>query len=154
MKTQLTLLLLNIQTNLLTLISILFAFFLPISGILFLILFLILIDTITGIWKAKKLNIPITSRKLSAIISKLVLYECAIIMLYLVDFWILDAIVLKFFSIPLLITKITALTLCSVELISIGENYRQITGTNFYQALKNLLSRAAQFKDDLTKIKK
>ena len=154
MKTQLTILLLSIQSNLLTLISIITAFFMPISGILFLVGFLILIDTITGIWKAKKLKQPITSRKLSAIVSKLALYECAVIMLFCIDFWILDAIVLKFFSVPLMVTKITALTLCSIELISISENYKVIYGINIWQSLKNILKRGAELKDDVDKIKK
>ena len=154
MKAQLAILLLSIQTNLLTLISIISAFFLPISGIIFLVGFLILIDTITGVWKAKKLKQPITSRKLSAIISKLALYEVAVIMLYLIDYWILDAIVLKFFSVPLMVTKITALTLCSIELISISENYKIIYGLNIWQSLKNLLKRGAELKDDVDKIKK
>ena len=154
MKAQLAILLLSIQTNLFTLISIITAFFLPISGILFLVGFLILIDTITGIWKAKKLKQTITSRKLSAIVSKLALYECAVIMLFCIDFWILDAIVLKFFSVPLMVTKITALTLCSIELISISENYKVIYGINIWQSLKNLLKRGAELKDDVDKIKK
>lgn len=154
MKAQLAILLLSIKTNLLTLISIITAFFMPISGILFLVGFLILIDTITGIWKAKKLKQPITSRKLSAIVSKLALYECAVIMLFCIDFWILDAIVLKFFSVPLMVTKITALTLCSIELISISENYKVIYGINIWQSLKNLLKRGAELKDDVDKIKK
>ena len=154
MKTQLAILLLSIQTNLLTLISIITAFFMPISGILFLVGFLIFIDTITGIWKAKKLKQSITSRKLSAIVSKLALYECAVIMLFCIDFWILDAIVLKFFSVPLLVTKITALTLCSIELMSISENYKVIYGINIWQSLKNLLKRGAELRDDVDKIKK
>ena len=154
MKAHLAILLLSIQTNLLTLISIITAFFMPISGILFLVGFLILIDTITGIWKAKKLKQAITSRKLSAIVSKLALYECAVIMLFCIDFWILDAIVLKFFSVPLMVTKITALTLCSIELISISENYKVIYGINIWQSLKNLLKRGAELKDDVDKIKK
>lgn len=154
MKTQLAILLLSIQTNLLTLISIITAFFMPISGILFLVGFLIFIDTITGIWKAKKLKQSITSRKLSAIVSKLALYECAVIMLFCIDFWILDAIVLKFFSVPLLVTKVTALTLCSIELMSISENYKVIYGINIWQSLKNLLKRGAELRDDVDKIKK
>jgi len=154
MKAQFAILLLSIQTNLLTLISIITAFFMPISGIIFLVGFLILIDTITGIWKAKKLKQPITSRKLSAIISKLALYEVAVIMLYLIDYWILDAIVLKFFSVPLMVTKITALTLCSIELISISENYKIIYGLNIWESLKLLLKRGAELKDDVDKIKK
>jgi len=79
MKTQLTLLLISIQQELLTLISICLAFFLPISGILIMIGILIAIDTFTGIWKANKLEEKITSRKLSSIISKLALYEVTVI---------------------------------------------------------------------------
>ena len=70
MKTQLSLLLISIQSKILTLISICLAFFLPISGILLMIGVLIVIDTVTGIWKAKKIGEKITSRRLSAIISK------------------------------------------------------------------------------------
>ena len=70
MKTQLSLLILSIQSKILTLISICLAFFLPISGILLMIGVLIVIDTVAGIWKAKKIGEKITSRRLSAIISK------------------------------------------------------------------------------------
>jgi phage-related holin len=96
MKTQLSLLLFSIQSELLTLISICFAFFLPISGILLMIGVLIAIDTFTGIWKAKKLKEKITSRKLSGIISKLALYEVTVIMFFLIDNFILNDIILTF----------------------------------------------------------
>jgi hypothetical protein len=85
MKTQLSLLLISIQKEILTLTSIIFAFFLPISGILIMIGVLIAIDTFTGIWKANKLKEKISSRKLSAIISKLALYEITVIMFFLID---------------------------------------------------------------------
>ena len=154
MKAQFAILLASIQKSFFQLAAITAAFFLQISGILFLIGFAIFVDTLTGIWKSKKLKQAITSRKLSAIISKLALYEVAVIMLYLIDFWILDAIVLKFFSVPLMVTKITALTLCSIELISISENYKIIYGLNIWESLKNLLKRGAELKDDVDKIKK
>jgi phage-related holin len=76
---------LSIQKEILTLTSIIFAFFLPISGILIMIGVLIAIDTFTGIWKANKLKEKITSRKLSGIISKLALYEITVIMFFLID---------------------------------------------------------------------
>jgi phage-related holin len=85
MKTQLSLLLISIQKEILTLTSIIFAFFLPISGILIMIGVLIAIDTFTGIWKANKLKEKISSRKLSGIISKLALYEITVIMFFLID---------------------------------------------------------------------
>ena len=153
MKAQLSLLILSIQSELLTLISICFAFFLPISGILIMIGVLISIDTITGIWKAKKLGEKITSRKLSAIISKLALYEITVIMFFLIDKFILNEIILTFFSVPFMLTKVTALVLASIEVMSINENYKIVKGIDLWQSMKLLFARAKEVKEDLNKLK-
>ena len=147
------LLLANIRLASPKLLGIIGAFFLPISGILFLIGFAIFVDTLTGIWKSKKLNIPITSRKLSAIISKLFLYELAVIGFYLIDFWILNDIIMTFFSVPLMLTKILALTLVSIEVMSINENYISIRKISIWDSLRNLFLRAKEIKQDLNEIK-
>jgi len=149
MRMQLVILLTTIQKSIVQLLTVVGAFFLPISGILFLIGFAIMLDTLTGIWKAKKLKIPITSRKLSAIISKMVLYETAVIGFYLIDFWILNDIVMKFFSVPLMLTKILSLVLCSIEVISISENYKAVKGIDIWSAFKNLLQRSKEIKNDI-----
>ena len=153
MKAQLSLLLISIQSELLTLISICFAFFLPISGILLMIGVLIVIDTITGIWKAKKLGEKITSRKLSSIISKLALYEVTVIMFFLIDKFILNDIILTFFSVPFMLTKIVALVLSSIEVMSINENYKAVKSIDLWQSMKLLFARAKEVKDNLNKLK-
>jgi hypothetical protein len=149
MKMQLAILLTTIQKSIVQLLAVVGAFFLPISGILFLIGFAIIVDTLTGIWKAKKLKIAITSRKLSAIISKLMLYEVAVIGFYLIDYWILNDIIMKFFSIPLMLTKILSLVLVSIEAISISENYKAVKGIDIWSAFKNLLQRSKEIKNDI-----
>ena len=153
MKTQLSLLILSIQSELLTLISICLAFFIPISGILIMIGVLIAIDTFTGIWKANKLGDKITSRKLSSIISKLALYEVTVIMFFLIDRFILNDIILTFFSVPFMLTKIVALVLSSIEVMSINENYKVVKGIDLWQSMKLLFARAKDIKDDINKIK-
>ena len=153
MKAQLSLLLISIQSKLLTLISICFAFFLPISGILLMIGLLIIIDTITGIWKANKIKEKITSRKLSSIISKLALYEVTVIMFFLIDRFILNDIILTFFSVPFMLTKIVALVLSSIEVMSINENYKAVKSIDLWQSMKLLFARAKDIKDDLNKIR-
>ena len=153
MKVQLSILLSSIQKSSLQLLAVVSTFFLPITGILFLIGFAILIDTLTGIWKAKKLGIPITSRKLSAIISKLMLYEVAVILFYLIDRFILNDIILTFFSVPLMLTKILSLVLVSIEVISISENYKAVKGIDLWQAMKLLFARARDIKQDIDTIK-
>jgi hypothetical protein len=153
MKIQLTILLASIQKSLFQLTAITAAFFLQISGILFLIGFAIFVDTLTGIWKSKKLNIPITSRKLSAVISKLFLYEIAVIGFYLIDFFILNDIILKFFSVPLMLTKILSLVLVSIECISINENYKAVKGIDIWKSMKSLFARAKEIKNDINGIR-
>ncbi len=149
MKVQLAILISSIQKYIIQLFAVVSAFFLPISGILFLIGFAILVDTITGIWKAKKLKIKITSRGLSAIVSKLFLYEVAVILTYLIDYYILNDIILQFFSVPLMLTKILSLVLVSIEAISISENYKAVKGIDIWSALKNLLQRSKEIKKDI-----
>ena len=153
MKVQLAILISSIQKSSLQLLAVVSTFFLPITGILFLIGFAIVIDTITGIWKAKKLGVPITSRKLSAIISKLMLYEVAVILFYLIDRFILNDIILVFFSIPLMLTKILALVLVSIETLSISENIKAVKGIDLWQSMKLLFARARDIKQDIDTIR-
>ena len=149
MRMQLAILLTSIQKSMVQLLAVIGAFFLPISGILFLIGFAIVIDTLTGIWKAKKLGIPITSRGLSAIVSKLFLYEVAVILTYLIDKFILNDILLQFFSVPLMLTKVLSLVLVSIEAISISENYKAVKGIDIWSSLKRLLQRSKEIKQDI-----
>jgi hypothetical protein len=149
MKLQLAILISSIQKYIIQLFAVVGSFFLPISGILFLIGFAILVDTLTGIWKSKKLKIAITSRKLSAIVSKLFLYEVAVIGFYLIDYYILNDIILTFFSVPLMLTKILSLVLVSIEVISISENYKAVKGIDIWSAFKNLLQRSKEIKSDI-----
>lgn len=153
MKTQLTILLATIKQSIFQLLTVVGAFFLPVSGILFLIGFTIVVDTLTGIWKSRKLKIAITSRRLSAIVSKLFLYELAVIGFYLIDFWILNDIIMKFFSVPLMLTKILSLVLVSIEVMSINENYKAVKGIDIWQGMKNLFSRAKEIKNDIDGIR-
>ena len=152
MKEQLLLLITKTKLYSMQLLAIVSSFFLPICGILILIFSCILFDTITGIWKAKKTKTPVTSRRLSAIISKILLYEATVMLFYLMDFYLLNDIIMTFFSIELLTTKILALVLVSVELISINENYKAVKGIDLWASLKNLFARAKEVTSDFKNI--
>ena len=152
MKTQLYILTTKIKLYSTKLMAIILSFFLPIVGILILIAASVILDTITGIWKAKKLKQPITSRRLSAIISKILLYEATVMLFYAMDKFLLNDIVISFFSIELLTTKVLALVLVSIEVISINENYRAIYQKDLWDALKNLFARAKEVTSDFKNI--
>ena len=152
MKTQLYILTTKIKLYSTKLMAIILSFFLPIVGILILIAASVILDTITGIWKSKKLKQPITSRRLSAIISKILLYEATVMLFYAMDKFLLNDIVSSFFSIDLLTTKVLALVLVSIEVISINENYYAIYQKDLWYALKNLFARAKEVTSDFKNI--
>jgi hypothetical protein len=153
MKSQLSILLATMQANWLKLTATIGAFLMPISGLLFLVGFVIVLDTITGVWKSVKNKVKITSRGLSAIISKMLLYEVTVIMFYMIDQFILNNIILQFFSVELLLTKVLALILVSIEVMSINENYKAVKGLDLWQAMKNLFARAKDIKKEVDEIR-
>ena len=152
MKTQLLILLTKLKLNSLKMASIVFSFFLPISGILILIAFAILFDTLTGIWKSVHLKEKVTSRGLSQIISKILLYETTVLLFFLIDKFLVSDIVAQFFSVEYLVTKVLALVLVSIEVVSINENYKAIYGKDLYASLKLLFRRAKQITSEYKNI--
>jgi hypothetical protein len=153
MESQLAILLKTMQANWLKLLAMIGTFLMPISGLLFLVGFVIFLDTITGIWKSIKHKVPITSRGLSAIASKMLLYQVTVIMFYMIDHFILNNIILQFFSVELLLTKVLALILVSIEVMSINENYKAVKGLDLWQAMKNLFARAKDIKKEVDEIR-
>ena len=129
------------------------AFLAPIQGIMITVGICILADTIMGIWKAKKLKQLVTSRKLSQIISKMFLYQMTVMLIFCVDKFILNDIIQTFFTVPLLATKIVALTLISIELFSIDENFKAVKNKGFWDYFKDLTSRAKDVKDNIDTLK-
>lgn len=86
--------------------------------------------------------------------SKILLYEATVILFYLIDYFLVNEIVYSFFSIDMLVTKVLALTLVSIEVVSINENYRAIYGKDIWSALKNLFARAKEVTQDFKNVNK
>jgi len=138
-----------INTNMYKLFAVLAALFAPIFGIMATIATAVIVDTVIGIWKAKKLGERISSRKLSQIISKMLLYEGTIMLFFLIDKFMLGDILMKFFSIEFLLTKVVGLILVSVEVFSMDENYRAVRKYGLWYAFKRLVGRAKDVKGEL-----
>jgi hypothetical protein len=132
-------------------------FFTPVAGILSLLVALIIVDTITGVWRSKKLGVPVTSKGLSAFISKVFLYCSSVLLIYSVDYLLLNELMLMFFSVDLLITKVISMIFAFVELISINENWKEVKGFDLWERARDLTKRAKVIKKefaDFNKIKK
>lgn len=129
--------------------------FAPIYGLLISVGAAIILDTFTGIFKSIKLEgfQSIRSRKLSNIVSKLLLYEICILFLFLIDKFLLNEFIIRSFGIEYMFTKICAILLIFVELVSIKENIESAFKIDLWAMIKKILSRAKEVKSDIDEIK-
>jgi hypothetical protein len=129
--------------------------FAPIYGLLVAVGAAIILDTFTGIFKAIKLHgfKSIRSRKLSNIVSKMFLYEVCILFLFLMDKFLLNEFIIRTFGIEFMFTKICAILLMFIELVSIKENIEEAFGIEIWSIIKKLLNRAKEIKSDIDEIK-
>lgn len=138
-------LLMNIKASFFAIFGILLAFFAPIAGLVLTVGLLIFSDTILGMYRAHKLGEPITSRKMSRLVSKLVLYEASILLVFCVDHFLLGELVKVLTSVPNFVTKLAAIGLAGIELKSINESL-QLLGINVWASIKSMLARTKEIK--------
>jgi hypothetical protein len=129
--------------------------FAPIYGLLIAVGASIILDTFTGIFKSIKLEgfDSIRSRKLSNVVSKMLLYEVCILLLFLMDKFLLNEFIVRSFGIEYMFTKICAILLIFIELVSIKENIEDAFKIEIWPMIKKLLSRAKELKSDIDDIK-
>lgn len=130
------------------------SFFLPIKGVILAVGFAIVADTVTGIIKAIKTKDEITSKKLSKIVSKMILYEGAIVLIFLIESFILGDLIGLVTSMKFILTKLVALTFIGIEIKSIDENYKAMYNISIIQKIKELLLRAKELKKEISDLTK
>jgi hypothetical protein len=143
------------KSFLLQLLTALLLFFAPIQQLVMVVGLAILCDTFTGIYKSVKLDgwKSIRSRKLSNIISKMVLYEVAIIVLYPIDKFLLNELLLNIVSVQFFSTKVACVLLILVEITSIKENIEAALKIDIWKTLKNFIKRAKEVSNNYDEIK-
>jgi hypothetical protein len=146
------LLFMKIKASVSAIIGIVLAFLLPIIPLMLIVGAAIALDTIFGVVRARKVKEPITSRKMSKLISKLVLYQSAIILVFCIEKFILNDILILFTAIPLIATKLVAITLLFIECTSISESYKTITGVSIWHKFKDMVARTKEIKGDIQEI--
>ena len=125
-------------------------FFSPIKPIILLVGLSTVLDTIAGIWRAKKLKEKVSSRKArKGLIPKLVSYIVAVLLVYTTDFFIINELVSNFISIDYLSTKLIALALISVEVKSIDESFKAVKGCSFLQKITDIILKARDIRKNL-----
>ncbi len=94
---------------------------------------LIVSDFIFAIWRCHKTGVTITSRKMSNIIPKLLLYNIAILLSFLVEVYVLDK------GVPL--SKIAVGVIAMVEGKSIDESFKLLFGYSIYETMMKKVRR-------------
>jgi hypothetical protein len=110
-----------IEKFLIGLVGSVFLLLSPVFPLILLVGLFILTDTIFGVYTSWKLGHDIKSRKLARLISKLVVYTGAILLVFGLDY-----IILSSFIGGLIVTKVGAGVLCFIEGFSIDEKIRKI----------------------------
>ena len=143
------------KTYLINILTGLVLFFTPIQGLLLGVGAIIILDTFTGIFKSVKIGgwRSIKSRILSNIISKMLLYEICIILLYPIDKYLLNELLMHLVSIQFFATKLTCVILIFIEGVSIKENIEEALKVNIWQLLRNAIKRAKEVKNDIDELK-
>jgi hypothetical protein len=122
------------------------AFFAPIALIILAVGLAILTDTIVALALTKR---KFTSKRLrNGILSKTIAYESAILLLFLVDYAMINDAVLTVFSVPFVVTKLAGLFLIGIEVSSIDEKIRDRYGDD-----KGIINRFKKFIASVKKIK-
>ncbi len=115
-----------------TLVFALIAVFAPAKSIVLTSLALVVIDLITGIWAAKRRGEPITSQGLRRTLTKLAVYESALLLAFLAEQYLISDL--------LPVSKIVSSYIGVVELKSVLENVNDIGGNDLLKALINKLN--------------
>lgn len=144
----------KIKDNSLAFLVMTLSFFAPIGGILLAVGFFIVLDTVVGVWKARKIKQEITSRRFSSIVVKFLVYQLSVMTFFVMDFFILNDIIKNFFTGEFLVTKIMALILIGIEFFSIDESFKKVKGVGLIETLKKIIKGWRDVKDNIDKVKR
>jgi hypothetical protein len=139
------------KTYLLNTLAGLLLFFTPIQGLVITVGMIVLLDTFTGIFKSVKLKgwCSIRSRILSNIISKLLLYEICIVLLFPIDKFLLNDLLIRLISVQFFATKLVCIVIILIEGTSIKENIEEAMNIKIWKIIKNAIRRAKEVKEDV-----
>jgi hypothetical protein len=136
------------KTNILLALSGLLTIFAPVKPLMTIALIAILLDVCFGVWRSYKrrentdssLWDVMQSQGLYRTAVKSVVYAGSISFFFLVEKYIAGDIIAHFISIELLLTKAIALFLVFVEVKSMNENYKDVTGKDIIVAFRKFIT--------------
>ena len=115
----------------------------PIHSVMIAVTFLVISDLVTGVWASRKRNEKITSSGFKKTVMKILAYQTAVIMAFVMETYLLQGV-------PLI--KVVAGLIAITEGKSLFENIHIITGIDFWkEALKKLQEATIKSLPDMEK---
>jgi hypothetical protein len=136
------------KTNLIIALSGLITIFAPVGPLLTISLISIFLDVCFGVWRSWRKRADqevkfwdvMQSQRLFATAVKAIIYSGAITFFFLVEKYIAGDIISHFISIELLLTKAVALFFVFIEVKSMNESYKDVTGKDILIAFKKFIT--------------
>lgn len=136
------------KTNALIILSGIITILAPVGPLLTISLISILLDVCFGVWRSYKKRKDqeakfwdvVQSQRLYATAVKSAIYAAAITFFFLVEKYIAGDIIAHFISIELLLTKAVALFFVFIEVKSMNESYKDVTGKDILVSFKKFIA--------------
>ena len=129
-------------------------FFAPINGIIFIVALSTVIDTCFGVWRSYSKGESITSKAFrNGFVPKVLSYVSVVMLVYVSDVFIINALTQLVISVDFLATKLTALVLLSIEVRSMDESFEEVKGYSFVYKAKKIVNKFKDIKKELKTIK-
>jgi len=141
--------LVSMKTYIVSTLTVIACFFIPIKPLIGIIVMCIGFDTITGIISAKKSGVKFESKKFGRVITKTFIFVSALLGVFVLDIFLLNKIVLNFTSFNYLATYLFCGVVVFNELVSIDENIGVITGTRISKRFTDMLNAFKTTKDKI-----
>lgn len=136
------------KTNALIILSGILTILAPVGPLLTIALMSIGLDVCFGVWrsyndrkdKETKFWDVVQSQRLFSTAVKSAIYSAAIVFFYLVEKYIAGDIIAHFISIELLLTKAVALFFVFIEVKSMNESYKDVTGKDILASFRKFIT--------------
>lgn len=144
-----------LSSEILKLLSIVWAFYTDVRWAFLIVGIVVLVDTYYGIKASLFKQQPFMSKYLFRIVPKTIMYCGVFALFYLIDFYIINSLIMMFFNLEYALSKAILLGIGIIEATSIDEK-RVILGKKpfkelfdkVYNIIKSLITKMNNIKDD------
>lgn len=125
-------------------------FFAPIAWMIFLVGLATIVDTCFGIWRVRKKKEKFSSKLLrQGLVPKVISYVSMVLVLFTVDFHLVNELTKTVIDIQFISTKLLALALLYIEIKSMDESWESVKGYSFLEKILTSIKRVKKIKNDV-----